>query len=150
MLAVRNLFLAHFQRGHHRGDGRDVFRSRAQAAFLFAAEQQRRDVACVRNFQKAHAARPAEFVRRAADEIAIAQSLARHLADELHGVGEKRHFVAWQIARISRHGWMTPVSLFAAMTPTRPGRVSASSVVSQSMSTTPSCVTGISFARLPK
>ena len=43
VFAAGNLFLAHFQRGHHRGDDRDVFRARAPAAFLFAAEQQRRD-----------------------------------------------------------------------------------------------------------
>ncbi len=48
----------------------------------------------MRDFQKTHAARPAEFVRRAADVIAFAQSLDRHLADELHGVGEERHFVS--------------------------------------------------------
>ena len=52
MLAVRNLFLAHFQRGHHRGDDRDVFRSRAPAAFLFAAVEQRRDVLCDAEFSK--------------------------------------------------------------------------------------------------
>ena len=48
----------------------------------------------MRNFQKAHAARPAEFVRRAADIITVAQSFHRHFADELHGVGEERNFVS--------------------------------------------------------
>ena len=94
MLAAGNLFLAHFQRGHHRGDDRHVFRARAPAAFLLAAVEQRSDGAAMRNFQKAHAARSAEFVRRAADKITVAQSFQRHLADELHGVGEKRHFVS--------------------------------------------------------
>ena len=93
MLTARNLFLAHFQRGHHRRDDGDVFRSGAPAALLFAAEEQRRDWTAVRDFQKTHAARPAEFMRRAADVITFAESLAGHLADELHGVGEKQHFV---------------------------------------------------------
>ena len=48
---------------------------------------------CVRNFQKTDAARPAEFVRRAAEKIAFAQSFGRHLAEPLHGIAEERHFV---------------------------------------------------------
>ena len=93
VFAARNLFFARFQRRQHGDDDGDVFRSGAPAAFLFAAEEQRRDVARVRHFQKAHAARSAEFVRRAAEVIAFAQSFRRHFAEPLHGVGEERHFV---------------------------------------------------------
>ena len=86
VFAARDLFFARFQRGEHRHNDRDIFRSGAAAAFLFAADQQRRDVAFVRDFQKTDAARPAEFVRRAAEKIAFAQvpwpafcrAIARH------------------------------------------------------------------------
>ena len=33
-------------------------------------------------------------MRRAADKITVAESLQRHFADELHCVGEERHFVS--------------------------------------------------------
>ena len=44
-------------------------------------------------FKKADAARPAEFVRRAAEKIAFTQSFRGHLAEPLHGIAEERHFV---------------------------------------------------------
>ena len=70
-----------------------IFRSGAPALFLFAADEQRRDVAFARGFQKANAARPAKLVRRAAEKITFAEFLRGHFAEPLHGVGEERHLV---------------------------------------------------------
>ena len=93
MVAFGKLFFADFKRGKHGEDDGDVFRSGALTAFLFAAEQERIDFVLVRHFEKAHAARAAEFVRRAAEVIAIAEALGWHFAEPLDGVAEERDFV---------------------------------------------------------
>ena len=63
------------------------------AAFLFAAEEEGIDFALVRHFEETNAARAAEFVRGAGDEITFAQTFGGHFAEPLDGVGEERDFV---------------------------------------------------------
>src|SRR6516225_7802965 len=93
VFVARELFFARLERRQHRNNDRNVLRSRALAAFLFAADNQRSDMAAPGKFQKADATRAAEFVRRAAEKIAFAQSLDGHFAKPLHGVAKERHFV---------------------------------------------------------
>ena len=77
MLAGDEWFFAHFECGHHRVTMIATFSSsRPATTFLLAAMEQRSDNFAMGNFQKAYAARAAEFVRHFTDIITVAQSLS--------------------------------------------------------------------------
>ena len=93
VFVARKLFLTRFERRQHRQNDWNVFRSRPLAAFLFAADNQWRDVAFGRDLQEANAARSTKLVCRAAEIITFAQTFGGHFTEPLHGIGKERHLV---------------------------------------------------------
>ena len=88
VVSLGELLFANFERGEHRDDDRDVFRASALAAFLLATVEQWVDAALVSRFEETHAARTAEFVRGAAEVVAIAEAFGGQFADPLNGVAK--------------------------------------------------------------